>query len=347
MSNKAGLYIHIPFCFSKCPYCDFYSNKYCEKDAFNYCEKVIEQMSEFESTEFDTVYFGGGTPSAIPYTLIEKILKNAKKQFKIEKNSEITIECNPGDNINFLAEKYAEMGINRVSLGLQSANDTERRLLGRRAGADEIKKAVFALQNAGISNISVDLMLGIPRQTIDSLKYSIDFISSLNIKHISAYILKIEEGTKFFEMKKNGRLILPNEDETCDLYLKAVELLEKNGFYQYEISNFSKPDFESRHNLKYWKLDNYLGLGATAHSFFNNERFFFNENFEKVFEGFGGDEEEKIMLGLRLKKGINKSLLKKDFQKFVNLGYIKEKDENIFLTPKGMLISNYIISELI
>lgn len=347
MSNKAGLYIHIPFCFSKCPYCDFYSGKYCETDAVQYIEKVISQMGEFENTEFDTVYFGGGTPSVIPYTLIEKILNNAKKHFKIDKDSEITIECNPGDDINFLADKYAEMGINRVSLGLQSANDTERRLLGRRAGANEIQKAVLALQNAGISNISVDLMLGIPEQTTESLKYSIDFISSLNIKHISAYMLKVEYGTKFFEMQKKGKLVLPSEDETCDFYLKTVEMLENNGFYQYEISNFSKPNFESLHNLKYWQLDNYLGLGATAHSFFNNERFFFNENLEKIFEGYGGDEDEKIMLGLRLKKGINKKLLKKDFQKFVDLGYIKENGENIFLTPKGMLISNYIISELI
>lgn len=347
MSNKAGLYIHIPFCFSKCPYCDFYSGKYCETDAVQYIEKVISQMGEFENTEFDTVYFGGGTPSVIPYTLIEKILNDAKKHFKIDKDSEITIECNPGDDINFLADKYAEMGINRVSLGLQSANDTERRLLGRRAGANEIQKAVLALQNAGISNISVDLMLGIPEQTTESLKYSIDFISSLNIKHISAYMLKVEYGTKFFEMQKKGKLVLPSEDETCDFYLKTVEMLENNGFYQYEISNFSKPNFESLHNLKYWQLDNYLGLGATAHSFFNNERFFFNENLEKIFEGYGGDEDEKIMLGLRLKKGINKKLLKKDFQKFVDLGYIKENGENIFLTPKGMLISNYIISELI
>lgn len=347
MSNKAGLYIHIPFCFSKCPYCDFYSGKYCETDAVQYIEKVISQMGEFENTEFDTVYFGGGTPSVIPYTLIEKILNDAKKHFKIDKDSEITIECNPGDDINFLADKYAEMGINRVSLGLQSANDTERRLLGRRAGANEIQKAVLALQNAGISNISVDLMLGIPEQTTESLKYSIDFISSLNTKHISAYMLKVEYGTKFFEMQKKGKLVLPSEDETCDFYLKTVEMLENNGFYQYEISNFSKPNFESLHNLKYWQLDNYLGLGATAHSFFNNERFFFNENLEKIFEGYGGDEDEKIMLGLRLKKGINKKLLKKDFQKFVDLGYIKENGENIFLTPKGMLISNYIISELI
>lgn len=347
MSNKAGLYIHIPFCFSKCPYCDFYSGKYCETDAVQYIEKVISQMGKFENTEFDTVYFGGGTPSVIPYTLIEKILNDAKKHFKIDKDSEITIECNPGDDINFLADKYAEMGINRVSLGLQSANDTERRLLGRRAGANEIQKAVLALQNAGISNISVDLMLGIPEQTTESLKYSIDFISSLNIKHISAYMLKVEYGTKFFEMQKKGKLVLPSEDETCDFYLKTVEMLENNGFYQYEISNFSKPNFESLHNLKYWQLDNYLGLGATAHSFFNNERFFFNENLEKIFEGYGGDEDEKIMLGLRLKKGINKKLLKKDFQKFVDLGYIKENGENIFLTPKGMLISNYIISELI
>ncbi|MBQ9530461.1 MAG: radical SAM family heme chaperone HemW [Eubacterium sp.] len=342
--NKAGLYIHIPFCKNKCPYCDFYSVKYCESEAKEYCSRVIFQMKEFEGT-FDTVYFGGGTPSIIPEELIGELLANAKEHFEIDKNSEITIECNPSRDLKESLKKYKSYGINRISLGMQSAVDKERFALGRSAGKEQVKKAVDDAKNAGIENISLDLMLGTPKQTLSSLDESFDFIDRMRVKHISAYMLKIEEGTKFFEMK--NKLELPSDDEVCEMYLKTVNVLNQLGFPQYEISNFAKEGFESRHNLKYWELDDYLGLGKSAHSFWKGKRFFTDENFNIIPDGDGGSREERIMLGLRLSKGINKKLIKKNYHSYVDMGYLREKGENIALTPRGMLVSNSIINELI
>ena len=342
--SKAGLYIHIPFCKNKCPYCDFYSKKYCENEAAEYCEKLIAQMQNFEG-EFNTVYFGGGTPSIITEELIGEILSAARRRFDIAPNSEITIECNPSKDLKDSFKKYKAYGINRVSLGMQSAVDKERFALGRSAGKAQVEKAVFDAKNAGIENISLDLMLGTPKQTLDSLDETFDFIDKMNVKHISAYMLKIEEGTKFFEMQ--NRLELPDDDEVSAMYLKTVEVLSQLGFAQYEISNFAKSGFESRHNLKYWQLDEYLGLGASAHSFWQDKRFYFDESFKYVFDGEGGTVEEQIMLGLRLNKGISKKLITKNYQPFVDMGYLAEIGDNIALTPKGMLVSNSIISELI
>ncbi|MBR1763106.1 MAG: radical SAM family heme chaperone HemW [Eubacterium sp.] len=344
MNGKAGLYIHIPFCKNKCPYCDFYSKKYCESDAADYCNALIAQMKEFEGG-FDTVYFGGGTPSIIPEELIGKVINEAKKHFEIDPNSEITIECNPSKDLSESFKKYKSYGINRVSLGMQSAVDKERFALGRTAGKAQVEKAVFDAKNAGIENISLDLMLGTPKQSLSSLDETFDFIDKMKVKHISAYMLKIEEGTPFAKMKK--RLELPSEDEVCEMYLKTVEVLNQLGFPQYEISNFAKAGFESRHNLKYWELEPYLGLGKSAHSFWQGKRFFVDESFNIIPDGEGGTKEERIMLGLRLSKGINKKLTEKDYQQFIDMGYIIEKGDNIALTPKGMLVSNSIINELI
>lgn len=342
--NKAGLYIHIPFCKNKCPYCDFYSKKYCENEAAEYCEKLISQMQNFEG-EFDTVYFGGGTPSIIPEELIGEILSAAKHHFSIAENSEITIECNPSKDLSESFKKYKSYGINRVSLGMQSAVDKERFALGRSAGKAQVQKAVFDAKNAGIENISLDLMLGTPKQSLQSLDETFDFIDKMQVQHISAYMLKIEEGTKFFEMQ--NRLELPSDDEVSQMYLKTIEVLSQLGFAQYEISNFAKEGFESRHNLKYWQLKEYLGLGISAHSFWQGKRFYIDENFNIIPDGIGGTKEEEIMLGLRLNKGINKKLTEKNYQPFVDMGYLKEIGENIALTPKGMLVSNAIINELI
>ncbi len=344
MNGKAGLYIHIPFCKNKCPYCDFYSKKYSENDAVEYCNALIAQMQDFDGG-FDTVYFGGGTPSIIPEELIGKVINEAKKHFEIDPNSEITIECNPSKDLSESFKKYKSYGINRVSLGMQSAVDKERFALGRTAGKAQVEKAVFDAKNAGIENISLDLMLGTPKQSLSSLDETFDFIDKMKVKHISAYMLKIEEGTPFAKMKK--RLELPSEDEVCEMYLKTVEVLNQLGFPQYEISNFARAGFESRHNLKYWELEPYLGLGKSAHSFWQGKRFFIDESFNIIPDGEGGTKEERIMLGLRLSKGINKKLTEKDYQKFIDMGYINEKGDNIALTPKGMLVSNSIINELI
>ena len=344
MNEKSGLYFHIPFCFNKCPYCDFYSVKYCESESRNYVKRVIEEIKKY-SGEFDTVYFGGGTPSAIPPELIGEILNASKEQFIIDENSEITVECNPKKELGEIFEKYASYGINRISLGMQSAVDIERFALGRSAGRAEVERAVNAAKNAGIENVSLDLMLGIPNQTEESLTESLDFIDKMKVQHISAYMLKIEKGTKFYEMR--DRLSLPDEDIVTELYLKTVKSLGELGFKQYEISNFAKDSYESRHNLKYWRLVPYLGIGKSAHSFWNGKRFYYDVDFNLIPDGDGGSDEERIMLSLRLNEGIDKLLLKKPYEQFIKIGLMGENKDRVFLTPEGMLVSNTIISELI
>lgn len=345
MNEKAGLYIHIPFCRSKCPYCDFYSVKYDKALAEVYTERLIDEMKKYRGT-FDTVYFGGGTPSILEPELIGKILDAVKNQFEIDKNSEITVECNPSKNLECDFEKYASCGVNRVSIGMQSAVDKERFALGRSAGQQQVAKAVLDAKNAGMENISLDLMLGTPHQTLDSLDETFDFINKMNVTHISAYMLKIEEGTKFFKIK--DKLTLPDEDTVSDMYLKTISSLKDLGFNQYEISNFSKPGFESRHNLKYWRLIPYLGLGKSAHSFWKGRRFYYDGAFNKIDDGEGGSAEERIMLGLRLNEGIDKSLLKDDgYKKFVKMNLLNEAKQKISLTAQGMLVSNIIIGELL
>lgn len=341
--EKAGLYFHIPFCKSKCPYCDFYSVKYDEELAVRYTDEIIQIMKQYQGS-FDTVYFGGGTPSVISAELIGKILNEARRQFYIAPDSEITIECNPSKDLREDFEKYAEYGINRISLGMQSARNEERFALGRSAGRVQVEKAITDARRAGIENISLDLMLGTPKQTLDTLDESLDFIKSTGVPHVSAYMLKIEQGTKFFEMRE--KLILPNEDETCEMYLKTVEALSEMGLKQYEISNFAKDGCESRHNLKYWNLVPYLGIGKSAHSFWHGKRFYYDRDLKKISDGTGGGRDEKIMLGLRLNKGIEKSLIDVDYSELVKAGLLVDGNDRISLTPKGMLVSNYVINYL-
>ncbi len=342
MSN--GLYFHIPFCRSKCPYCDFYSVKYDKLQSEKYVDRLIDEIKKYNGS-FDTIYFGGGTPSILEPELIGKIISASKSQFDIEKNVEITVECNPSKNLERDFEKYAEYGVNRISLGMQSARNEERFALGRVAGKSEVAKAIGDAKKSGITNISLDVMLGTPKQTLNTLDETFEFINKMNVTHISAYMLKIEEGTKFFELK--DRLELADEDIVAQMYLKTVDSLKSLGFNQYEISNFSKIGYESRHNLKYWELNEYLGIGATAHSLWGGKRFFYDKNFSIIDDGIGGTEEERIMLGLRLNKGIDKSLIKKDFSQFIKMGLIEDLGKKIALTPDGMLVSNTIINELI
>ncbi len=345
MNNKrSGLYFHIPFCKNKCPYCDFYSVKYNESAALRYTDEICNEIKQYQGV-FDTVYFGGGTPSILPPESIGKILDCARKRFDISDDAEITVECNPSKDLSEDFKKYASYGINRISLGMQSAVDKERFALGRATGKSEVEKTVNYARNAGIDNISLDLMLGTPKQTLASLDYSFDFIKSMGVSHISAYMLKIEEGTKFYQMR--DRLALPDDDTVGEMYLKTVETLNSFGIRQYEISNFAVPGFESRHNTKYWDLTPYLGIGKSAHSFWSGKRFYYDREWNKVDDGVGGDKEEQIMLGLRLTKGIDKSLVGRDYNELVKMGYIADFGDRIALTPKGMLVSNTIINYFI
>lgn len=343
-NERSGLYFHIPFCKSKCPYCDFYSVKFDEASAQQYVQEICDEIKQYQGI-FDTVYFGGGTPSILPPELIGKILDCARAQFEISDDAEITVECNPSKDLSEDFKKYASYGVNRISVGMQSAVDSERFALGRAAGRNEVERTINYARQSGIENISLDLMLGTPKQTIESLDYSFDFIKSVGVPHVSAYMLKIEEGTKFFQMR--DRLVLPDDDTVGEMYLKTVDTLASFGIKQYEISNFAVQGFESRHNTKYWTLTPYLGIGKSAHSFWGGKRFFYDIEWNKIDDGTGGDKEEQIMLGLRLAKGIDKSLVDRDFAEFVKMGYVDDLGERIALTPKGMLVSNTIINYII
>lgn len=366
MSNTIGIYIHIPFCRSKCPYCDFFSmrgnineyKKYVEilKDKIIYWSKMINKT-------VNTVYIGGGTPSVLGDELIFDIIKCVKDNFNVTDNAEITIEVNPSSGKFMEFSRLKKIGLNRVSLGLQSTNNNELKQLGRIHSSDDVENTITLIKSADIYNISLDIMLGVPEQTIESLKNTIDFCVKSDVKHISSYILKIEENTYYY--KKINKYRFPDEESVSDLYLFAVDYLDKNGFKQYEISNFSKSGYESKHNLKYWNLDDYIGIGPSAHSFVDKKRFYYGRSVEDfknniiINDGFGGDNEEYIMLKLRLKSGLNINEYKKafgenlskDFFDKVDLycksGYLSFKDDTVSFTPKGFLVSNSIISELI
>lgn len=340
----AGLYIHIPFCFSKCPYCDFYSTKYTPTAADAFAEKLGGQMQDYTGS-FDTVYFGGGTPSILEPQVLTGILQAVRDHFAIDPAAEITVECNPSKDLTGDMEQYAAAGINRVSIGMQSAVDRERFALGRRAGSGEVARTIAAAKAAGITNISLDVMLGTPKQTPDSLEETFAFIARMQVTHISAYLLKIEPGTPFDRLQ--AKLALPEEDTVCQMYLQTVERLEQLGFAQYEISNFARPGYESRHNLKYWLLEPYLGLGPSAHSLWNGRRFYFDRDWIWQDEGPGGDREEQILLGLQLNRGIPEDWLTHDPAPYIAGGFMRRANGRISLTPRGMLVSNTILAELL
>ena len=366
MSNSIGLYIHIPFCKHKCPYCDFFSGNADENAFDNYVIELkdkIKYWSEKAKRDVATVYFGGGTPSVLGADRLCDILDFIKSNFNIQNNAEITVEVNPDSAKTIDFKKMYACGFNRISMGMQTAVEDELRLLGRIHSIDDAKTSVERAKSAGFNNISLDLMMGIPNQTIESLEKSISFCADCKVTHISSYILKIEENTPFYKVQ--NKLKLADDDMQAEMYLKAVEMLDSLGYKQYEISNFAKQGYESRHNTNYWRCGEYIGIGPSAHSFFEGKRFFYSRSMDDFnnnklsFEGTGGDEEEFIMLSLRLKSGLNYSEFEEKFgytlpsyiikkvKEYEKYGYTNVTDKSISFTPKGFLVSNSIISELI
>ena len=363
--KNIGLYLHIPFCKSKCPYCDFYSfsGKDTEKDEYT---KVLKDRILRISTlqrKGDTLYIGGGTPSVLGAENLKTLVDTCKNDFLTD-DAEITVECNPhGLNEDFFKTLYS-CGVNRISMGLQSAVDSERRILGRLSDRNQVENAVKMAQKVGFSNITLDVMLGIPNQTEKNLNETLDFCISLGVPHISAYMLKLEENTHFY--KNQDKYNFPDDDLTADLYLQMCETLHSNGIMQYEISNFSKNGFESRHNLKYWHCEEYLGLGPSAHSFLNGKRFYFDRDFKAfmngnspIDDGVGGDFTEYAMLNLRLVEGLNENKVFERFghnipkeiyeksQIFIDNGYMLKNENGLALTRNGFLMSNSILAEIL
>ncbi len=361
--KNLGLYIHIPFCLRKCPYCDFYSVCLDEDLKKRYISSVVSCIEHYKDPErkVDSIYFGGGTPSLLTEKDVFQILETADKCFSVS-GAEITMEANPSSATFEKLSGYRKSGVNRLSFGIQSLNDLELLDLGRLHDSKTAIRAVNDAIKAGFNNISADLMLGISRQTEDSLTESISMLSTLDIKHISAYMLSIEKRTPYAKMKSS--LLLPDEEKTADFYITTCNELEKHGFEQYEISNFAFKGFESRHNLKYWKLEEYLGIGPAAHSFYNGNRSYYPRdiksfitgNFSMLSDDTFSPAEEYIMLSLRLKSGININIAKdfgvdtenliKKAKRFIDQNLAVFDGKHLSLTKQGFLISNYIISEL-
>lgn len=310
----------------------------------------------------DTLYLGGGTPSLLGPQRLNKIINASKKAFSLD-GAEITLEANPADDLFETLKEVKNAGVNRLSLGVQSAIEQELAILGRRHNNSDVIKTVKDARLAGIENISCDLMLGIPKQTQKSLDNSIDFLLSLDIPHISVYLLKIEEGTPFSKAKN---LEFSDDDTASALYLQAAKRLQSAGFEHYEISNFAKKGYQSKHNLKYWKLEEYLGIGPAAHSYMNGERFYFDRNTEDfiqgnepISDGKGGTKEEFIMLSLRLSNGLCEEKLESDFgikitenyltfkQKIISEGLATATEKGFRLTDSGFLMQNPIVIKIL
>lgn len=370
--RNLGLYIHIPFCRTKCLYCDFCSFvSRDEQQREAYVGALLREIEARGTKDYsvDTVYFGGGTPSLLSAEQIGRILGEIKESFNVSPDAEITLECNPmtvSDGDKYFKELRA-LGVNRLSLGVQSAVDGELKLIGRRHSFEDAKATFLAARGAGFENISVDLMLGIPSQTLDSLRASANQVIKLAADHISIYSLQLEEGTPLYRMRE--RYSLADDDTAADMYELVVKMMKDAGYRHYEISNFARGGRESKHNCKYWRLDEYLGLGLAAHSDFGGKRL---ENTRDMERYLGGEwleaasdisnserEFEFLMLGFRTADGISKSEFLARFgvgfdekygekmEKFKKMGYFCEKGDALALTESGFEVSNAILTEIL
>ncbi|AEA33872.1 radical SAM family heme chaperone HemW [Hippea maritima] len=364
--NDIYFYFHIPFCYKKCPYCSFVSFEKRFNEIDGYVDAVIREIRGFNSDKtVKTVYFGGGTPSILKLNQIERVLNEVYKRFRCDID-EITFETIPLLKGNYL-KGLKSLGINRLSIGVQSFNDRKLKILGRIHNKKESLSAVEKALAVGFRNISVDLIYGVG-ETLDELMYDLDITCKLDIKHVSIYMLSIEEGSEFFKMGFKSS----NEEDIEEFYLKLCEVLSKNGFEQYEISNFSKKGFRSKHNNAYWLGYDYKGFGVSASSFLSGKRIKNSSNlYEFVKNPLGSyivEEElegielakEMFILGLRLKEGIDlkvfkdrygvdvESLFKYEIDKFIKSGFLKKENGRLFLSsPRAMLVSNAIFSEFI
>ncbi|MBR5308228.1 MAG: radical SAM family heme chaperone HemW [Clostridia bacterium] len=382
LEKKLGLYIHIPFCMRKCLYCDFYSIPAANEQLKSlYLEALMlhfeEHSLQLAPYVIDSIYFGGGTPSLLTSQQISMLLRKIKKNFFVSPKCEITLETNPGTVDKAKISEFRKSGVNRLSIGCQSFYDSDLQTCGRIHNSADNIKAVDDAVNAGFKNINVDIMYGLPGQSLQNVLGSIERAVKLGATHISLYGLKVEEGTPFYAMQTQKKLELPDEDTESDMYFVSCNLLKNLGFKHYEISNFAKPGFESVHNLKYWNCDEYVGFGPSAHSFFSGKRFYYKnstslyiKNFTENYDGqgivdkcidvqFGTQMAEYVMLRMRLGEGINCDEFKRRFGRtfesvyltkmtpFLRSGHIVKTVDGYAFTEQGMYVSNYILSRMI
>ncbi|MDU4888969.1 MAG: radical SAM family heme chaperone HemW [Clostridium sp.] len=373
--NTVGLYIHIPFCKNKCFYCDFPSFSGKESLMVDYAKALSKEIdNSCQDKLISTIFIGGGTPT---YLCIEgwKIIAESIKNLNfVSKDFEFTVEGNPNSFNEEQLEIFKTMGVNRISMGLQAVQEHHLKSIGRIHTIEEFKKSYIMLRENGFNNINVDLMFGLPNQTLAEWIESLEQVIELKPEHLSCYSLIIEEGTKFYNLYENESLILPNEDVERDMYAVTKDILKKNGYEQYEISNYAKKGFECKHNKIYWQLNNYVGCGSSSHSYMNGIRYRNESNIEKyigrmnesntaVVEEFKNSEkddiEEFMFLGLRLTDGIDIREFQHRFgvsifdkykdiiEKYVHMELLNLEENRLFLTSKGMEFSNQVMADFI
>ncbi len=378
--RELGIYVHIPFCVSKCIYCDFISFPADDVTKERYikalCDEIkacaAEEYAKHPDTVVPTIFFGGGTPSSIASHLIAEVLNTVKKEFKVADNCEISMECNPGTLTKSKLEIYKWAGINRLSIGLQSPDNKELKNLGRIHTYEQFEDSYIAARLAGFDNINIDLMSAIPNQTVKGYEKNVKHIIALKPEHISAYSLIVEEGTKLYELveRTKGR-ILPSEEEDRRMYALTKELLSEAGYNRYEISNYAKSGFECRHNCSYWNRKEYAGFGLSAASLMDEVRYTntmdmeaylanpIKNRIEETTLSLNDRMEEFMFLGLRMMKGVSKTefynCFGKDFDeiygqvaaKQLKNGLIYMDNDTIRLTDIGIDISNSVMSDYI
>ncbi len=368
---NAGIYLHIPFCKSRCSYCDFATDIYKNSESVErYTSALTKEIENFPVKEtIDTIYFGGGTPSLLTPIQLEKILDAIHGKFSVRAASEITMEMNPATVTTETLREYKKLGVNRASFGAQTFDDAELKRLGRKHTAQDVRETIELLRSAGFENVSFDLIAGLPRQTLKDWERNLDEALKLKPEHLSLYLLEIHEATPLAEQIRSNRQPMPDEDLSAEMYELMLEKVSEKGYEQYEISNFTLPGFSSRHNSKYWTLDAVFGFGCSAHSFDGQRKRWANErdtlkyveaiekNLSPLVEEIEIEaKSEYVFLGLRLSKGIDLDEYKnkfgvdlteefaEDLKRLMETELIDILDNRLKLTNKGYLFSNEVFA---
>ncbi len=378
MKKDLGLYIHIPFCVKKCAYCDFLSwsgnNEQREEYVRALEQEILSYKNFAEDYQVSTLYFGGGTPSVLEGEQMERIMKAIRQTFQIEKKAEITLEMNPGTALREKLDLYRQLGINRLSMGIQSVKNENLKLLGRIHTYEDFLESYHMARDAGFDNISGDLISSLPGQTLAEWKEELEILMETPLEHISVYQLIIEEETEFYKKYGEHEELLPDEETSREIYLWTGKYLRERGFSQYEISNYARAGRESKHNLRYWERKDYLGLGLGAASMIHNMRMSNTRDWKKYmaycrdprkireeveFLEEPRQMEEFMFLGLRKTRGVSRKEFRRIFGKDLNLvyektlekylknGMLQESGDKVFLSEKGILLSNQIFADFL
>lgn len=365
-----GLYIHIPFCIRKCKYCDFIS--YCGKELYfdRYIDSLLTEAKEFEGSVIDTVFMGGGTPTILSCRQLKRLTDGIGSVFDIQKNAEYSIEANPKTLSKEKLEALKDGGINRISIGVQSFNDSELSAIGRIHNAESVYNTIRTVKESGFDNFNLDLMLNLPNQTMNSLKHTLETAVHSEPSHLSCYSLILEENTPLEKEYRSGKYKESDDEFDRELYHFTVDYLKKNGYDRYEISNFAKAGKECRHNIKYWNCDEYIGLGVAAHSYIDGVRSYNVQELEEYLKGNYHSEDKAVLnnddkiseymiMKLRMSEGINeeeffrrfkisiKDRYSKQLDRFMKLGLIKYENGYYFLTDYGIDVSNSVLCEFV